>query len=77
VRAGLQDALTNVPSNTGGATQAAGWVGVRDTALARSASIFEKVLASGGAGDTAATAATMGAEGPVSYPDVEDARNHG
>lgn len=77
VRAGLQDALTNVPSGASGAPQAANWVGVRDNALARKASGFEKVLASGGDGAAAATAATMGVEGPVNYQDVEDARNHG
>ena len=44
VRAGLQDALTNVPSRTGGATVSAGWVPVR-TAMQRLATNFEKIFA--------------------------------
>lgn len=76
IRSGLQDALTNVPSAAGGATQAAGWVGVRDTVLARKASRIEKLLnAGGGNGSTPALAATLGFEGPVSYQDIDAARN--
>lgn len=48
VRAGLQDALTNIPSGTGGATVSAGWVGVR-TAMQRVATNFEAIFANTGA----------------------------
>jgi len=73
VRAGLQDALTNVPSAASGATQAAGWVGVRDSVLARAATVAEKALATGNGG-TAATAATMTFEGALTAQDVEAVR---
>jgi hypothetical protein len=77
VRAGLQDALTNVPSGVSGVTQAANWVGVRDNALARKATRAEKLFAStaNGNGATAATAATMVVEGALSVDDVMSARN--
>lgn len=45
-RAGLQDALTNVPSGAGGALVAAGWVSVK-AAMQRAATYFEKLYASG------------------------------
>lgn len=66
VRAGLQDALTGLPTGASGASVSAGWVGVRDTVIARAASRFEKLFATGNGG-TAATAATMAAEGPIAY----------
>lgn len=78
VRAGLQDALTNVPSGTGGTTVSAGWVGVRDTALARAANLVEKILSKTTVqqdGSTAAKAATMTFEGSVSDRDIAAARN--
>jgi hypothetical protein len=78
VRAGLQDALTNVPSGTAGALKSAGWVPVRDNALARKARRIEKLLADtsgGGTGGNASTAATMTFEGPIGYTDIEAARN--
>jgi hypothetical protein len=76
VRAGLQDALSNIPSGAAGAQVSAGWVPVR-TALARKANRLEKLFAnvSGGNGSTAATAATMVVEGFISYSDIEQARN--
>ena len=43
VRAGLQDALTNVPSGAGGAVVSAGWVNVR-TAMQRNATNFENIF---------------------------------
>lgn len=46
VRAGLQDALTNVPSGAGGAAVAAGWVPVRDGGK-KLATGLEKALATG------------------------------
>jgi hypothetical protein len=78
VRSGLQDALTNVPSGAGGATVAAGWVGVRDNVLARPASVVEKLFATTTAqqdGSTAAKAATMTLEGPITEGDVDAAIN--
>lgn len=79
VRAGLQDALTNVPSAASGATQAAGWVGVRDTALARKATRAEKLFAdiSSQNGSTAALAAVLVIEGKLAGSDIEDARTNG
>lgn len=79
VRAGLQDALTNVPSAASGVTQAAGWVGVRDNALARKATRTEKLFAdtAGGNGAAAATAAVLVIEGKLSIADIVDARNNG
>lgn len=78
VRAGLQDALTGVPSGANGATQAAGWVGVRDTVLARPATRGEKLFATTTGqldGSTAAKAATLVIEGRISAQDVNAARN--
>lgn len=77
VRAGLQDALTNVPSGVSGATVAAGWVGVRDNVLARKATRLEKLFATGQSGASSALAATMAIEGPISYQDVQEARENG
>lgn len=75
IRAGLQDALTNVPSGISGAPVSAGWVGVRDNALARKATRVEKLFATGGNGSTAALAGTMGVEGVLTWQDVDTARN--
>lgn len=74
VRAGLQDALTNVPSGATGSLLSAGWVSVRDNALARLATRGEKLFATGGNGSTAALAGTMVIEGNLSVDDVEAAR---
>lgn len=59
VRAGLQDALTNVPSGTGGTTVSAGWVGVR-TAMQRPANHIEAIFA-----NTAASPASLVVEGEI------------
>lgn len=78
VRAGLQDALTNVPSGAGGSTVAAGWVGVRDNVLGRQATRIEKIFATTTVqqdGTTMAKSATMTYEGVIGGPDVQDARN--
>lgn len=75
VRAGLQDALTNVPSGAGGALISGGWVGVRDNALARKALRIEKLFATvGGAfdGTTAAKSGTLVFEGTVSAQQISD-----
>ena len=73
VRAGLQDALTNIPSGASGAPISAGWVAVRDNVLTRKATRAEKLFVSGGNGATAATAATMAVEGLVTPDDISKA----
>lgn len=71
VRAGLQDALTNVPSSSAaGSTVSAGWVPVRDGPLARKATRGERLFATGGNGSTPATAATMQAEGQMTGANI-------
>jgi len=71
-RAGMQDALTNVPSGVSGATVSAGWVPVRDSlyALATNA---EQLYATG-TGSTASPA-TRAVYGNISTQDVSSARN--
>jgi hypothetical protein len=77
IRAGLQDALTNIPSGTGGAIVAAGWVAVRDGPLKRSATRFEKLFADTSGGNGAfATPAALVLEGSVSPTDVQAARSN-
>lgn len=63
VRAGLQDALTGLPTGPSGATRAAGWVALQ-LLMSRKATRAEKTLASGTG--TQATPATMTFEGSVS-----------
>lgn len=77
IRAGLQDALTNVPSGASGATQAAGWTNVRDKALSRKATNAEKLLAdtTNGNGASGQTSAFPAFDGPLSASDVDAARN--
>lgn len=76
-RAGLQDALTNLPSGTAGAFRSAGWVTIRDSVLARAATRAEKLYANkaNGNGSTAQAAALLVFEGFVSAEDVQAARN--
>lgn len=59
VRAGLQDALTNVPSGLAGALVSAGWVGVR-TAMQRKATVLEAIFA-----NTQNTPASLVVEGTM------------
>lgn len=59
VRAGLQDALTNIPSGSGGALVSAGWVGVR-TAMQRKATNLEAIFS-----NTAASPASLVVEGEI------------
>lgn len=59
VRAGLQDALTNVPSGQSGALVSAGWVGVR-TAMIRKATVLESIFA-----NTQNTPASLVVEGAI------------
>lgn len=74
VRAGLQDALTGIPSGAAGATRAAGWTTVRDTVLARAATRAERLYATGGNGASASTAATLTFEGTITAQDIQAAR---
>lgn len=71
VRAGLQDALTNIPSGALGATQAAGWTNVR-LALQRFATRVEQILATGTG--TQASPGNLTREGTITYQEVEEAR---
>lgn len=73
VRAGLQDALSNVPSGANGTTVSAGWVTVRDTILARASTRAEKLFATTTAqqdGSTAAKAATFTFQGTIQPIDI-------
>jgi hypothetical protein len=72
VRAGLQDALSNVPSGAAGATVSAGWTVVRDS-MKRNATRGEKLFATGGNG-AFATPADLAFEGNLSWQDVYNAR---
>lgn len=77
VRAGLQDALSNVPSGVNGALVSGGWANVRDNALARKASAVEKLLAdtTNGAGNTAQASAVAAFDGTLTAFDVDAVRN--
>lgn len=61
LRAGLTDALTNVPSGVNGATQDAGWLGAGrvKTVITRAATAVEKVFATG--------TGTLGAPGALVF----------
>ena len=72
IRAGLQDALTAIPSGVAGASKSGGWAAVQ-AAMQRKATRCEKILATGFG--TSASPALLGFEGSVSYQDVLDARN--
>jgi len=70
IRAGLQDALTAIPSGSGGASQNAGWTSVR-SAMQRFATNGEKIFATGTG--TAVTPGFLVVEGILSYEDVTTA----
>jgi hypothetical protein len=72
IRAGLQDALTNVPSGAAGATVSAGWTGVRDS-MKRLATRAEKLFATGSG--TFASPSDLVFEGNLSWQDVYNARS--
>lgn len=67
IRAGFQDALTNLPSGVGGASATGGWGAVK-AAMTRSATRAEKLFANGTG--TQANPADLGWEGTVSAQDV-------
>lgn len=68
IRAGLQDALTNVPSGAGGALVNAGWAAVK-AMLSRKATRGEKLFATGTG--SVASPATLGVDGPITDADVD------
>lgn len=67
IRAGFQDALTNIPSGVGGASATGGWAAVKAT-MTRAATRAEKLFATGTG--TQANPADLGWEGTVSSSDV-------
>lgn len=71
-RAGLQDALTDLPSGANGNLRQGGWAAV-SALLYRPATLGEQVLSTG-AGTTVAPA-TMGFEGAITFADVQSARS--
>lgn len=76
MRAGLQDAMTDIPSGANGNSRQAGWAAVQQV-LVRGVSRVEALLAdvSAGNGGTTGTAATLIFEGGVTAQDVNASRN--
>ena len=73
IRAGLQDALTGLPSGASGANKSAGWTNV-NAVLYRKTTRAEKLFATGNG--TTGSPSLLGYEGNISYQDVELARNN-
>lgn len=69
IRAGLQDALSLIPSGVAGATVSGGWPAVK-TAMTRNATRLEKLLASGTG--TAAIPANLGYDGMTNSQEMSD-----
>lgn len=67
IRAGLSDALLNVPSGAGGALQSAGWAGVK-AVLSRLATRAEAALASGAG--TQAAPSTPAFDGMLHFMEI-------
>ena len=67
IRAGLQDALTNIPSGVNGATKSGGWIGVQ-LILSRLATPLEQLFATGSG--TQASPSLTGTIDPIGYNDV-------
>jgi len=67
IRAGLQDALTAIPSGAGGATKGGGWNGVA-SAMQRPARRFEALYATGTG--TAAVPGELVVDGPLSIEEA-------
>lgn len=72
IRAGLSDALLNVPSAAGGATQSAGWAAVKSV-LSRFATRAEAALATGAG--TQASPSLLSFDGMVSTYDTTTIKN--
>lgn len=77
LRAGLADALQNVPSGVGGATQDAGWAGANrvKATITRLATIAERAFATG-TGTTGTPGALGSFEGGLTIGDIGDIRNY-
>ena len=77
IRAGLRDAVIQLPSGTGGAMVAAGGASGATvlTACLRNATRLEKLLSIGSATTGTITANLLGYEGQVSYFDLDIVRN--
>ncbi len=71
IRAGLQDALTSIPSGAGGALRSGGWT-VAKVALTRKANRLEKLLASGAGTEAAPSIMTF--EGGPTYSEIDAVR---
>lgn len=71
IRAGLQDALTNIPAGASGASIGAGWASVK-SAMTRTATVLEQLLSTGTG--TAVTPADLGYEGSIDNNTVDTAR---
>lgn len=71
IRAGLSDALLNVPSGAGGATQSAGWAAVKGV-LSRFATRAEAALATGLG--TQAAPSTPAFDGQIGYMEIPPIR---
>lgn len=69
IRAGLQDALTQLPSGVSGALVGAGWPAVR-TAMQRPATKVEAIFATGVGAGTAATPGVLVLDGLITEYDV-------
>jgi CubicO group peptidase (beta-lactamase class C family) len=68
IRNGIQDALTNLPSGTGGATLGGGW-NAAENAMKRFARLGETIFVTGGAG-TNANPSSLVAEGTITDANV-------
>jgi hypothetical protein len=77
IRAGLRDAVIQLPTGTGGAMTSAGGSSAVTvlTACVRKATRLEKLLASAPVTTGTVSAGVMGFEGNVSYTDITEARN--
>lgn len=69
IRAGLQDALTNIPSGVGGVSTGGGWNAVKSV-MTRTASMLEKLFAAGTG--TAVSPADLGCEATLTDQMVSD-----
>ena len=76
IRAGLRDAVINLPTGAAGAAVSAGGASGATvlTACVRKATRVEKLLASAPVATGTVSAGVMGFEGSVSYQDIEAAR---
>ncbi len=71
IRAGLKDALTNIPSGVAGASLGGGWNSV-EAAMRRTASLAEQILATGAG--TLANPAALGWEGKITAAEASSVR---